>query len=101
MKLADILQLATEMAGCREVPEDSAVHLEAGHDVRRVLFGIDIDLPELQLARQHGFDAVIAHHPIGGSTRLEFSTLVRRRQREMMMAEGISETVAAVAIEER
>lgn len=38
---------------------------EADHRVKKVMAGIDIDGPELLVARELGMDAVIAHHPRG------------------------------------
>ena len=51
------------------MPSDSQVYVEAPADVRRVLFGVDISLAEVLWAQQNGFDAVIAHHPLGDRTR--------------------------------
>jgi putative NIF3 family GTP cyclohydrolase 1 type 2 len=100
VKLGDILDFTAELAGCPEVPADSEVYLEADHDVRRVLFGIDIDVAELMWAKQAGFDAVIAHHPLGGSARTSFRRVVER-QVDQMRAEGILEAEARAAVEER
>ncbi len=98
MNLHDILEWSARLAGCDEVPNDSQVYVEAPADVHRVLFGVDISLAEILWAQQNGFDAVIAHHPLGDRTRTSFADLVRHRQVEQMVAEGIAPDVAANAI---
>lgn len=100
MKLQDILEWSAQLAGCDEVPADSQVYVESQRDVRRVLFGVDIDLAEVLWAQQAGFDAVIAHHPLGERARTDFP-LVVRRQVEMMRAEGIADEVAERAVAAR
>ena len=100
MLLQDILEWTAELAGCDEVPADSQVHVEASTDVRRVLFGIDIGLAEILFAREAGYDAVIAHHPIGGSAEIDFHRVVRR-QIDQMVAEGVPLDTAEKAIDQR
>ncbi|HWE62690.1 MAG TPA: hypothetical protein VHB98_13330, partial [Chloroflexota bacterium] len=58
------MSIALEMAGFSALPADSAVYYP-GVGIRKVLVGIDIGAGELLFARQYGFDAVIAHHPLG------------------------------------
>lgn len=58
------MELALEMVGYTEVPGDCAVYVP-GRGIRRVMIGIDIGPAELRLARQLGYDCVIAHHPAG------------------------------------
>jgi hypothetical protein len=100
MRLHDILQWSASLAGCDDIPADSQVYVEASSDVRRVLFGIDIDLGEILYARDAGFDAVVAHHPIGDRASLDFARVVRR-QVEQMIAEGVPREVAEAAVAQR
>jgi putative NIF3 family GTP cyclohydrolase 1 type 2 len=100
MRLRDILEWSALLAGCETVPADSQVYLESHDDVRRVLFGIDIGLGEILYARDAGFDAVIAHHPVGDRAQIDFSRVVWR-QVEQMTAEGIARDVAEAAVTER
>jgi putative NIF3 family GTP cyclohydrolase 1 type 2 len=100
MKLADILAWSARLAGCDEVPADSQVYVESEHDVRSVLFGIDVDATELLYAQHAGYDAVIAHHPVGEHARMDFATVVHR-QVEQMAAEGIDRAVAEKAVAQR
>lgn len=57
-----IMQMALDLVGMREIPGDSAIYYP-GQGIKKVLFGIDISTAELALAKQLGYDAVIAHHP--------------------------------------
>jgi hypothetical protein len=100
MRLREILEWSAQLAGCDSVPADSQVYLEAHDDVRRVLFGIDIGLGEILYARDAGFDAVIAHHPVGDRAQIDFSRVVWR-QVEQMTAEGIARDVAEAAVTQR
>jgi len=100
MNLSEILTWSASLAGCADVPADSQVYVESPRDVRRVLFGIDVDATELLYAQQAGYDAVIAHHPIGEHARMDFARVVHR-QVDMMVAEGIDRAVAEQAVAAR
>jgi len=91
MRLSEIMALANELAGCTATPADSQVYLDG--QVRRVLFGIDVDLGEVMLARQLGLDGVIAHHPVGSAARLGIPAIVERHQAQMQQ-EGIPASLA-------
>jgi hypothetical protein len=98
MRLTEIMSLANQLAGCATTPADSEVYLDG--EVHRVLFGIDIDVGELLLARELRLDGVIAHHPIGGSARLRLPVIIERH-RDQMLAEGIPAAVAEPLVEAR
>lgn len=100
MRLQDILEWSARLAGCADVPADSQVYVEAAHDVHRVLFGIDIDVGELLYARDAGYDAVVAHHPMGDRARTDFHRVVQR-QVEQMLAEGVERSAAEEAVASR
>lgn len=100
MNLRDILEWSAELAGCDSVPPDSQVYVEASSDVRRVLFGVDISLAEILWAQQNGFDAVIAHHPLGDRARTGMAEVVHR-QVDQMGAEGIARETAELAVAAR
>jgi len=74
-----------KLAGLEEVPEDSAIYV-SGANVRRVLFCIDAGVPELLFARQLGYDAVIAHHPPGGTAAIKFHQVFKRHTQQMIAA---------------
>jgi hypothetical protein len=80
-----VMALALEEARMKRVPEDSEI-LVPGSNLKRAMFGIDIDSGELMLAKQLGFDLVIAHHPSGGSTWAGFPKVLERHQLIMIKA---------------
>ena len=85
------MSLADRLAGCEHTPADSQVYVDG--EVRRVLFGIDIDVGELLLARMIGVDGVIAHHPIGSHARLDFPQVIEGHEQQMIAA-GIPQPIA-------
>jgi len=85
MSTQEIMKLALKMANLKEVPADSAIHVE-GRNIRKILFGIDAGVPELLLARQWRCDAVISHHPQGGSATINFSEVFERHVQQMVEA---------------
>ena len=64
MNTQELMQIALDLVGFDLIPSDSAVYVP-GEGIQRVLFGLDIGTAELLMARQLGYDAVIAHHPAG------------------------------------
>lgn len=82
MNTEEIMGLSLKLAGLREVPEDSAIYM-SGSNIRKVLFGIDAGVPELLLAKQLGYDAVIAHHPQGGTAIIDFHHVFKRHVQQM------------------
>jgi len=81
----EIMELALKMAGLDEVPADTAIYIE-GKSVNKLLFGIDAGVPELLLARQLGCDAVISHHPQGGSALINLHRVFGRHVQQMIEA---------------
>lgn len=92
-----LVELALDMAGMHELPADSTVYI-AGSGLDKIMFGIDIGPAELLLARELGCDAVIAHHPAGGSSTLRFPEVLGR-QVELMVEHGVPEAVAVEAVQ--
>jgi putative NIF3 family GTP cyclohydrolase 1 type 2 len=82
----EIMQISLELAGLKEVPEDSAIYVQ-GKKVRKVLFGIDAGPSELLLAKHLGYDVVIAHHPAGGDAAINFHQVFKRHIQQMIKAE--------------
>lgn len=93
------MDLALGMAGLDRIPEDSGIHVPSD-SVKKVLIGIDMGTAELLLARELGYDLVIAHHPPGGTTRIHFEEVVKL-QIEQMVDAGIPPHVAEKAIQPR
>ena len=85
MNTQQIMQLALKIAELKEIPEDSAIYV-SGDKIRKVLFGIDAGVPELLLAKQLGYDALIAHHPQGGTAHVNFHEVFKRHATQMIDA---------------
>ncbi len=91
----DIMDWALEIAGQDTMPIDSGIHVR-GDNIRRVLFGIDVAAPELQLGKDIGVDLVIAHHP--PDALVNFPKIFERHV-DLMVGAGIPEDRARGAIE--
>jgi len=94
----EIMELSLKLAGLKEVPEDSAIYVSRGN-IRKVLFGIDAGVPELLLAKQLGYDTVIAHHPQGGTAVINFHQVFRHIQQ--MVAAGVPWEEAEKAVRKK
>ncbi len=99
MNTQEILETALRLAGLDETPADSGVVVE-GKNIKKIAFGVDIEVGELLLARELGVDAVITHHPKGGLPMVEFHN-VMRNQIERMVQAGVPINKAQKALTER
>ncbi len=99
MNTKEILQAALDLAGISETPADSGVLVE-GDSIKRLYMGVDVDTAELLLARQLGADAVLAHHPAGGSTRVDFHN-VMESQIDHMVKAGVPINKAQKALKDK
>ena len=93
-----IMQLALEMAGLIEVPEDTQVYVPGR--ITKALVCIDADTGLLQIARELGYDGVIVHHPQGDEAMLGLHLVMNRQIRTLMRA-GVPEDVAREALKPR
>jgi len=62
MTTKQLMEIAIKLAGITEVTPDSGISVE-GKNIKKILMGVDMETPELLLARQLGYDLVVAHHP--------------------------------------
>jgi putative NIF3 family GTP cyclohydrolase 1 type 2 len=99
MNTEEIMKVSLQLAGLKEVPEDSAIYVK-GDNIDKVLFGIDAGASELLFAKQYGFDAVIAHHPQGESAIVNFHHVFKRHIDQMVSA-GIPREEAERAIQKK
>lgn len=99
MNTQEILEAALKLAGLQETPADSGVIVE-GTNIRKVAFGVDIEVGEMLLARELGVDAVITHHPKGGLPMVEFHN-VMSNQIDRMVEAGVPINKAQKALQER
>lgn len=99
MNTQEILEVALKLAGLDETPADSGVVVE-GKNIKKIAFGVDIEVGELLLARELGVDAVITHHPKGGQPMVDFHN-VMTNQIERMVQAGVPINKAQKALKER
>jgi putative NIF3 family GTP cyclohydrolase 1 type 2 len=92
----EIMDVALNLVGFTSVPEDSAIYVE-GRGIKRVLFGIDADVPELLFAKKTKHDAVISHHPKGDAAIVNFHRVFSRHILQMVEA-GVPRDVAERAV---
>ncbi len=93
------MNIALKLAGFETVPADSAIYVE-GEKVEKALFGIDAGVSELLLAKHLGCDAVISHHPKGGTAVVGFHRVFSRHIPQMVAA-GVPRHEAESAIQKK
>lgn len=99
MDTQQIMKLSLNLAGLNKVPEDSAIYV-GGENLGKVLLGIDAGVPLLLLAKQSDYDAVIAHHPPGGTAAINFHQVFRRHIHQMIDA-GVPREEAEKAVRKK
>lgn len=95
-----IMSLALATAGLEDVPEDSGIIYDSGKPIKKAMFGVDMEAAELLIAKELGYDAVITHHPKGGSPMVNLYK-VMENQIERMVQAGVPINRAQKALEER
>src|SRR5438093_7610563 len=98
MDSQEILALALHLANQSEVPADTTINVPA-RDVRKVLFGIDVDAADLLFAKEKGYDLVIAHHPTGGSAVLGLPEVFAKHA-SILTSHGVPKEAADAAVQE-
>jgi putative NIF3 family GTP cyclohydrolase 1 type 2 len=96
MDTDQIMRSALKLASMRNVPADSEIHVKGGR-IKRVLVSIDVGTSELLLSRELGCDAVIAHHPAGGTAQLEGYKVFHRHVDQLIQA-GVPKQAAEKAV---
>ena len=96
MNTQELMQIALDMVDMTEIPGDSAIYSE-GENIKKVLFGVDMGVPELLLAHQLGYDCVLAHHPQGGRAFIKYYEVLWKHKTQLVKA-GIPEDVAQQAV---
>ena len=98
MDTQDILDAALRLAKQSEIPSDTTINVPA-KNVRRALFGIDVEAADLWIAKEKGYDVVIAHHPTGGSATLDFPKVLVKHA-DILARHGVPRPVADAAVRE-
>ncbi len=99
MNTKEIMDLALELAGITEVPEDSGIIVE-GEGIKKLCIGVDMEAAEMLIAREIGADAVITHHPVGGAPRVNLFK-VMQKQIDRMVEAGVPVNKAQKMLKEQ
>ena len=75
MNTTELMDIALKAAGLTEMPADCDI-IVPGDNIKKVLFGVDMDTAELLLAKELGFDCVVSHHP--RNTNMDMLDLMHR-----------------------
>jgi len=62
MNTKKMMDIALEMANLDTMPQDCDI-VVPGENIKKVLMGVDMETPELLLAKELGYDCVVTHHP--------------------------------------
>jgi hypothetical protein len=87
MTTIEIMQAALALAGLESAPEDTGISV-TGENIQKILMGIDMESPELLLAKELGYDCVVSHHPYGGLESMNFHKVLAI-QIDKMVSNGI------------
>jgi len=79
------MKTALKLAKLKKIPYDSGIIVE-GQDIKKVLIGIDMETPEILLAKQLGYDCVVSHHPKADSCVVDFSKVMQVQIKRMVKA---------------
>lgn len=99
MNTEQIMEIALKLAGLDEIPADSTIAVK-GDNIKKIMIGVDMEAPELLLAKQKGFDLVISHHPKCGTAQIEFHK-VMERQIDKMVEFGVPINKAQKALKKK
>ncbi|GGD46243.1 hypothetical protein GCM10012288_20650 [Malaciobacter pacificus] len=99
MNTNDLMNTALKLANLEEMPYDTNIIVE-GENIKKVLIGIDMETPELLLAKELGYDCVVSHHPKADSCVVDFAK-VMDVQIDRMVASGVPINKAQKALRKR
>lgn len=90
----EIMGIALELVGWKEIPLDSGIHVP-GENIKKLIFTMDANVGLLHMAKQLEFDAVVGHHPCGV---LPQRGEVYRRHIDLLEEHGISREKATKSL---
>ncbi len=99
MTTLEMMQAALELAGLEKAPEDTGITYP-GENVQKILMGIDMESPELLLAKELGFDCVVSHHPHSGLEMMNFYKVLDI-QIDKMVSNGVPINKAQKALRKK
>ena len=71
MNTKQLMDIALELAGLDKIPFDSGVQVP-GENLKKILIGVDMETPELLLAKELEYDCVVSHHPKADGAKVDF-----------------------------
>lgn len=71
MNTRELMDIALGMAGLEKEPYDTSI-VVPGDDIKKVIFGVDMETQELLLGKELGVDLVVSHHPKTGTSVTDF-----------------------------
>ena len=86
MNTREMMDMALKLANLKEETQDAEI-IVPGENIRTVLAGIDMNTPELLIAKMMNYDCVVSHHP--RNVRCVVSSDLFREQMYAMEAAGI------------
>ena len=99
MNTENLMNIALKLAKLKETPYDTDVIVK-GDNIKKVLIGIDMETPELLLAKELGYDCVVSHHPKADSCVVDFSK-VMDVQIDRMIKDGVPINKAQKALQKQ
>ncbi len=71
MNTRELMSIALRLAGLEKEPYDTIISVE-GENIQKILIGVDMETPEMLLAKDLGYDLVVSHHPKADETIVDF-----------------------------
>lgn len=71
MNTKELMKIALELAGFDEEPFDTIIS-HPGEGIKKILIGVDMETPELMLAKELDYDLVVSHHPKADDSVIHF-----------------------------
>ena len=99
MNTKDLMNTALKVAKLDVMPYDTSIIVE-GKNIKKLLIGIDMETPELLLARELGYDCVVSHHPKADSCVVDFAK-VMDVQIDRMVKAGVAINKAQKALKKQ
>lgn len=99
MNTKELMDIALKLAGLEEMPSDTTISVE-GDQIKKILIGVDMENPEILLAKQLGYDLVVSHHPKADTAVTEFHN-VMERQIDKMVEYGVPINKAQKALSKK
>lgn len=99
MNTKNLMSTALKVAKLDVMPCDTDIIVE-GKNIKKILIGIDMETPELLLARDLGYDCVVSHHPKADSCVVDFAK-VMDVQIERMVKTGVPINKAQKALKKK